>query len=186
MTTATPVFMLKGDSLLDFVNEKMPLVNRGELTRTEMIKDAGYVYDNGKAQYVDFYTELLNAQGVVPVLDRDVEDATYTSLSSDKQDLYDEVDERFGEKWSQEEVLEFLDELEDIGIETKADFEDAFYGVYDSEKEFAEEFCNEVESINSDSSYYFAIDWQRVWDHSLRYDFDTIEFNYDTYFFRNC
>jgi hypothetical protein len=48
-TTTAPVFMLKGDALVEFVNEKMQLVNRNEMTRTEMILDAGYVYDNGTA-----------------------------------------------------------------------------------------------------------------------------------------
>jgi hypothetical protein len=50
-TTTAPIFMLKGDALVEFVNEKMQLVNRNEMTRTEMILDAGYVYDNGKAMY---------------------------------------------------------------------------------------------------------------------------------------
>jgi hypothetical protein len=53
-TTTAPIFMLKGDALVEFVNEKMQLVNRNEMTRTEMILDAGYVYDNGKAMYETF------------------------------------------------------------------------------------------------------------------------------------
>ena len=76
-TTAAPVFMLTGDSLVAYVNEKMELVNRNELTRTDMIKDAGYVYDNGNAMYTQFYTELLNARGIQPVTTTDVEDREY-------------------------------------------------------------------------------------------------------------
>jgi hypothetical protein len=49
MATQSPTFMLKGDALIEFVSEKMQLVNRNEMTRTEMILDAGYVYDNGTA-----------------------------------------------------------------------------------------------------------------------------------------
>jgi hypothetical protein len=71
-TTTAPIFMLKGDALVEFVNEKMQLVNRNEMTRTEMILDAGYVYDNGKAMYTEFYTELLNAKGIKPVTDTDM------------------------------------------------------------------------------------------------------------------
>jgi hypothetical protein len=79
-TTTAPIFMLKGDALVEFVNEKMQLVNRNEMTRTEMILDAGYVYDNGKAMYTEFYTELLNAKGIKPVTDTDAADVEYDNL----------------------------------------------------------------------------------------------------------
>ena len=184
MTTA--IFRLTGDSLVNFVNQEMVNVNRGEVTRTDMILAAGYQYDNGKAMYTEFYTELLRAKGVAPVTDTDVNDDLYNNLSSDEKELFDAVDERIGEKWSTEEVIEFMKELDDIGIETASDFNDNFEGVYDSEKEFAEEFCNSVESIDTSSPYYFAIDWQAVYDHNLRYDYNCIEFDYDYYFFRNA
>jgi hypothetical protein len=184
MSTAT--FMLKGDALLKHQDEYAVLIQRGEKTRTDAVLDAGYAYDNGKPMYTQYYTELLNARGVTPATMTDVNDQAYEDLDSDAKALYDAVDKQFGKKWDHDDVMEFLEELNDIGIYTASDLEEAFYGVYDSEKEFAEEFCNEVESINSDSSYYFAIDWQRVWDHNLRYDFDSIEFDYSVFFFRNC
>ncbi len=117
-TTAAPVFMLKGDSLLNFVNDKMPLINRGELTRTDMIKDAGYINDNGKAMYTDFYTELLNARGVTPTTNTDTMDQEYDDLTSDEKDLYDKITDMLGEKWTHEETIEFMEELDDIGINT--------------------------------------------------------------------
>lgn len=187
MTTTIPI-MLTGQSLLDYVDDKMPLVNRGELTRTDLIKDAGYVYDNGKAMYVDFYTELLNARGVTPTTMRDVEDQEYADLDQDKKDLYDSVDERIGSKWTHEEIIEFIEELDDIGITTANEFEDAFYGesdAYHAEREFAEEFVCELEYNLKDSLVFAAIDWQDVWDHQLRYDFSTIETSNGTFFFRN-
>ena len=189
MTTTTTVpFMLTGDTLLKFVDERKDLIQRGELTRTEMILDAGYVYDNGKARYVDFYTELLNARGITPVLDSEVQDEEYEALSKEKQALYDMLDEEsYTEKWSHEEFMTFIDELSDNGIETVSDYEDAFYGYndeYHAERYFAEEFVNEIESIQ-DSIVYAAIDWQDVWDHQLRYDFSTIVMDGTTFFFRN-
>ena len=77
MSTTTVPFMLTGDTLVKFVDERKDLIQRGELTRTDMILDAGYVYDNGKARYVDFYTELLNARGIVPTTDTDTADEEY-------------------------------------------------------------------------------------------------------------
>ena len=185
-TTAVP-FMLTGDSLVKFVDERKDLIQRGELTRTDMILDAGYVYDNGKARYVDFYTELLNARGIVPTTNTDTADEEYEDLSESEKDLYDKITEMLGEKWTHEETIEFMDELADISITTASEFEDAYYGYndeYHAERYFAEEFVIELEDLK-DSIVYAAIDWQDVWDHQLRYDFSTVETNNGTFFFRN-
>jgi hypothetical protein len=189
-TTTAPIFMLKGDALVEFVNEKMQLVNRNEMTRTEMILDAGYVYDNGKAMYTEFYTELLKAKGITPTTDTDIEDQEYDDLSTDKKDLYDKITEVLGEKWTHGETIEFMDELEDIGIETASEFDDAYEYAFDGcssygEKDFAEYWCIEVMDVQIPDIVFAAIDWQDVWDHNLRYDFNSIETVNGTFFFRN-
>jgi nuclear transport factor 2 (NTF2) superfamily protein len=190
MTTETKVFTLTGDSLVAFVNEKMELVNRGELTRTDMIKDAGYLNDNGTARYVDFYTELLNAKGITPATMTDTNDAEYDDLSTDAKDLYDKITELLGEKWTHEETIEFMDELDDIGIETASQFEEAYEYTHDSysayaEKEFAEYLVIEVMDARIPDIVLAHIDWQHVWDHELRYDYNAIETVNGTFFFRN-
>jgi hypothetical protein len=190
MTTTVVPFMLKGDSLVAFVDDKMPLINRGELTRTEMIKDAGYVYDNGNAMYTQFYTELLNARGVVPSTTADVMEQEYDDLSESEKDLYDKITDVLGEKWTHEETIEFMDELADIGIASASEFEDAYEYTHDSyssyaEKEFAEYFCIEVLGAEIPEIVLSAIDWQEVWDHNLRYDFASIKTVNGTFFFCN-
>ena len=196
-TQAAPIFMLKGDSLVSHNAEYMELINRGESTRTDMIKDAGYVYDNGKAMYVDFYTELLNARGVVPTTDTDVADKEYENMSTDEKDLYDKITDMLGEKsrlagspWTHEETIEFMEELDDIGINTASEFEDYYEWEHDSyssyaEKEFAEYWCIEVLDAQIPECVLSAVDWQDVWDHNLRYDFSSIETVNGTFFFRN-
>ena len=184
-TTTAPTFMLKGDSLVSFVDEKMLLVNRGELTRTDMIKDAGYVYDSGKAMYTEFYTELLTAKGVIPVTTTDTDYAEYDDLSTDDKDLYDKITDMLGEKWTHEETIDFMDELTDIGIDTASDFEDSYEGEHNNEKEFAEYWCIEVMDARIPDIVLSAVDWQDVWDHDLRYDFNAIETVNGTFFFRN-
>ena len=187
MTTTTVPFMLTGDTLLKFVDERKDLIQRGELTRTEMILDAGYVYDNGKAMYVDFYTELLNARGITPPTDTDTADEEYDNLSESEKDLYDKITEMLGEKWTHKETIEFMDELADIGIVTASELDNSYYGYndeYHAERYFAEELVNELEDLK-DSIVYAAIDWQDVWDHQLRYDFSTIVMDGATFFFRN-
>ncbi len=189
-TTTVPTVMLRGDSLVAFVDERKELIDRGELTRTDMIKDAGYVYDNGKAMYVQFYTELLNAKGVVPTTDTDTMEQEYDDLSNDDKDLYDKITDMLGEKWTHEETIEFMDELSDIGIKSANDFEEAYewthdgYGSY-AEKEFAEYWCIEVMGAEIPDIVLAAVDWQDVWDHNLRYDFNYIETVNGTFFFRN-
>jgi hypothetical protein len=182
--------MLKGSSLLDFVNDKMSLINRGELTRTDMIKDAGYVYDNGKPMYTQFYTELLNAKGVVPTTNTDTMEQEYDDMTTDEKDLYDKITDMLGEKWTHAETVEFMDELEDIGIYTATKFEDAYEYTHDgyssyAEKEFSEYWCIDVLDTQIPEIILSALDWQDVWDHNLRYDFCYIETVNGTFFFSN-
>lgn len=190
MTTTAPIFMLKGDSLVAHHDEYMKLVVRGEKTRTDMILDAGYVYDNGKAMYTDYYTELLNAKGIKPVTDTDSADEEYDNLSEDEKDLYDAITEKLGEKWTHEETIEFMEELDDIGINSASVFEEAFAYEHDSyssyaEKEFAEYWCLDVLGTEIPDLVLYAVDWQHVWDHDLRYDFNSFETANGTYFFHN-
>lgn len=184
MATTTPI-MLTGDSLVQFVNDRADLIQRGELTRTDMIKDAGYVYDNGQAMYVDFYTQLLRAKGVDPVTDRDVDDELYDNLDQDTKDLYDAVNDSLGEKWDHEDMMSFLEHLDqECDITTAKQFEENFEGVYDSEKEFAEYYTTDVCNAQIPEFVYNCIDWDQVWNCELRYDFDSFDFDYSTYIFR--
>lgn len=179
MTATTVPFKLTGQSLVDYVNS-YDLTTR---TRTELIKDAGYVYDNGQAMYTEFYTELLRAKGITPVLDSDVEGNAYDDLDKDTKALYDAVDERFGEKWSHEEVLSFIDELADLDIQTVDVFEDNFYGVYGDTREFAQQYYEDLGVMDDNNPLYSFIDWHEV-ARELEYDFDVLEFEYDFYIFR--
>ena len=190
--TATLPIMLTGDSLVAYVNDYMPLIERNEKTRTQMILDAGYVYDNGKAMYTQFYTELLNAKGIKPVTDTDSADVEYEDLSTDEKDLYDAITDLLGEQgdWTHEETIEFMESLDDIGIQTAERFKDAYEYTHDSyaayaEKEFAEYWCVDVMNAQIPDIVYAAVDWQSVWDHDLRYDFNAIETVNGTFFFRN-
>jgi hypothetical protein len=188
-TTTVSTFMLKGSSLLSHNAEYMELINRGEATRTDMIKDAGYVYDNGKAMYTDYYTELLNARGVVPTTNTDVADQEYDELSDDDKGLYDAITDKLAEKWTHERTIEFMEELNDIGITTASEFEDAYEYTHDSyssyaEKEFAEYWCIDVLDAQIPECVLSAVDWQAVWDHNLGYDFASIETVNGTSFFR--
>jgi hypothetical protein len=184
--TAT-IIRLTGDSLVSFVNEKMELINRGEMTRTQMIQEAGYYGDN-RTYYTDFYTELLNAKGIKPVTDTDLSDTEYDDLTGVQQDLYNSIHDKFGSKWDHEQIMEFMDELDDIGIETPEQLDESYEYQTDEwnpEKVFAEYFITEVLGETIPSIFEGYIDWEGVWQSSLRYDYNTIEFDGEMFFFRN-
>jgi len=90
-----------------------------------------------------------------------------------------------------EKLEEFCDQLNELGIETVSQLEDAYCmsveATWRHEREFAEKFIENAYNIFTDEmqAIYHAIDWQQVWDHSLSYDYAYIEFNGMAYYFNN-
>ena len=118
----------------------------------------------------------------------------FDCLTEETQELYQKIEDMCPEfsKLSGEQCQEFIDELDDIGITTAEDFEDRYYYQTDSwkpEADFAEYYAEEIACINqfADAGILsmIVIDWQATWDCNLRYDFFTIEFDGETYFFIN-
>ncbi|QBP05844.1 hypothetical protein [Synechococcus phage S-B28] len=178
---------LTGQDLIDHVK-----LHNDCCSKSEMCLDAGYVNKNGGPAFTDFYTALLEAKTDLNQMPEESQSGAdwYDNLSEQDQLLYDQIEDMCPEfaKLTAEECQEFMDELSDIGITTAQQFEDAYYMQFDSykaEREFAEELMCQVTPNLEDSPVFFAIDWQRVWDHSLSYDFSTIEFDGTTYFFHN-
>ena len=114
----------------------------------------------------------------------------YDSKSEEYQLLIDEISNRTYNIIDEEEFDSFIEELANYGINDVEQFEDAFeremegYG----ERVFAE-FSEELfESIGYTIEPEFisnCIDWELVWYSALRYDYQTVEFKNNTYFFRN-
>lgn len=81
---------------------------------------------------------------------------------------------------------EFCDELSDYGIVDEDEFDDRYAGCFPSVDAFSEDlmdmcgFLNDLPSIIEDS-----IDYEMMWNRSLRHDYFYIEHNYMKYFFRN-
>ena len=137
---------------------------------TQTITMTGTYYDvNGR----DWYEDVLDDQG---------------------RELYDMIEDRCPEfsKLDADECQEFMDELSENGINTAQQFEDAYFYQTDSwnaESEFAQFYAEEVAclDVTNDAGMgsFLVIDWQATWDCSLRYDFFTIEFDGETYFFNS-
>ena len=112
----------------------------------------------------------------------------YESLTEQDAELYDAIEDMCPEftKLDAEQCQEFMDELSEHGITTAEQFNDAYYWQSDSyraEYDFAEYVTTEVSCV--DIPAYVAVDWQATWDSNLCYDFFTIEFDGETYFFTN-
>jgi len=146
--------------------------------------------------FIGFYEALLDAKneaGEMPTDDQSGAD-WYNNLSEQDVALYDQIEEMCPEfeKLDAEQCQEFMDELSDNGITTAEEFENAYYYQTDSwnaESDFAQYYAEEIAclDVTNDAGMgsFLVIDWQATWDCNLRYDFFTIEFDGETYFFNN-
>jgi putative intracellular protease/amidase len=190
MTTATTE-KLTGQNLIDLVTAQM---QEGK-PRAEICSSAGYLKtlkDGSQGpDFISFYETLLAAKKAAnPELFQTESDyPEYDQLTDDQKELYDDLEIGIGRVWTHEETLYFMEEMSDIGVETKDQFDDAFdryiESSWNAKAEFAEELVTELEHNLSDSLVFHAIDWQSVWDHQLQYDYHSIQFDGATYFFRN-
>ena len=114
----------------------------------------------------------------------------FDCLTEETQELYEKIEDMCPEfsKLSGEQCQEFIDELDDISITTADEFEERYYYQTDSWhpfRDFAEYYAEEIACIDLTDHSFLVIDWERTWDYNLRYDFFTIEFDGETYFFLN-
>ena len=180
-----PASPLTGTVLIDHA-KRYPL---DFASKSDLVAASGHLKEGGKLNFISFYEALIAAKTEAdPNFGNNIdEDKEYDDLSEEQKELYDHISEDFGRKWNHDETIEFMGELKDLGVETKANLESALYtvvdGVYSWERDFAEEYINELEPNLEDSAASFAIDWQRVWDHSLTYDFYTVEFDGSVFIF---
>jgi antirestriction protein len=145
--------MLTGITLLTRVNEMQAQGAKA----TEIVRACGYERD-GKLMYTEFYTELLTVKGILNNATPNADD-----VSAEYQEQYFDLCEEFG-KGAVDAFLELYDES-DFQY-----FQESYYGHYDSEADFAEQFTHDVYGFDAPS--FLVIDWEATWNCSLRYDFD--------------
>ena len=116
----------------------------------------------------------------------------YDRKSPDTQELIDSISERTHYIIDEQEYDDFLTLLdEEFCIVTAVDFEDKFEAEFEGygDNQLAEYASNMVD----DSGYLDRvpdflknhIDWEAVWNCELRYDYSEVQFNENTYLFRN-
>ena len=117
-------------------------------------------------------------------------DVWYESKPLGYQLLIDSISERTDYITEEHEFDAFIEELANNGINDAVEFVDAFEQEVEGYGErifadFAEELCKECWEEIQPSFIANCIDWERVWHSTLRFDYQTIEFKSNTYFFRN-
>jgi hypothetical protein len=149
--TTTP--RLTGDAMLKRIQVVIEnsILFKLEATATAKALACGYVKEDGKADYVAFYTALIEAKGLnLPTEDPEMDEAE----AELRERFGDEAVDAFIEVWS-------VDDLEH--------FEDAYCGEYSSGAAYAEELLTDCYGVSNLPSFV-EIDWQATWD-NLRYDY---------------
>ena len=147
--------MLTGNDLLNRVNELQAQEPPAKMS--DIVRECGYIKEDGKLAYTDFYTELLTVKGI---LNNDIPE---NEISEEYQEQYQKLSETYGK----DAVDAFLELYDEDDLES---FEEAYYGRYDSEADFAEQFVNDT--CDFDVPSFVVVDWDATWNCNLRYDFD--------------
>jgi hypothetical protein len=155
--------------------------------KSTMVAAAGYVRPDGKLAWTSFYEALLAAKGILPsqqAVTAD-EDDDYAELSEDAKALYDEIHDRVGEKWSHVEIMDFLGEVQDLGIERADQFGDALAFVSDDGWHWQRDFVEDLmEQLGESVPDYVVVDHEATWNSALSYDYTEIEYDGSVYVFR--
>lgn len=136
--------MIKGNELITIV----AMLQAQNKTATEICRECGYVKEDNKCAYTEFYTELLTAKGTI-------NQPQSTEVSDEYQEDYD----RLIESYDQDAVDTFIELFGEQCIES---FEDSYRGEY-SEAEYAEEWFTGCYNIPEG----VVIDWQATYDQQL-------------------
>ena len=140
---------LTGDALLTKIAEL-----DSTLTVTQKATICGYLKDNGKVAYVDFYTALIEAKGYDVPDDNEEEEMTETE-SELRERHGDEAVDAFLELWDEDD-LEY--------------FEEAYQGHRESGAAFAQELVEDCYGIPNHFPCFVEINWEATWE-NLRYDY---------------
>ena len=106
--------------------------------------------------------------------ERDAFAAWYDAKTEEVQELIDSISDMTSDIIDEADYDSFMKELDDNGIETAEQFQDAYAGQYDSGADFAEQLCDQLGYLSESNLPNFIsnhIDWQAVWDCELRYDY---------------
>lgn len=135
-----------------------------ELTNTQWIRTIQI--SNQKAY--DKITEMVN-EGGYPLLDirEFIDDYGISAFIDGMYEVWEELEHS---SFQREAIEEFIEEF---GISELNRFEDAYYGCYSSEADFAEQYYTDIggRALSDALDAGLRVDWQDTFDHSMSRDF---------------
>jgi hypothetical protein len=158
--------MLTGTELLSIVDR----LNKSNATKTAIVLTCGYVKEDGKADYVAFYENLLAAKYPNGLPSANITETELEFDDVEQEEKFEELCENYPQK-----AVEIY--YENIG--NFDDFEEAYEGEFDSEAHFTEEWIANFSDTQIPS--WIVVDYSSTWDTALRFDY----WEEDNYFFRN-
>ena len=110
----------------------------------------------------------------------------HTTMIAPTLTRYEEAISKVIDSESVTDIEQFMEELTSYGITDIEQLEDAYAGCYRDEATFCEDLMSDIYSSEMDvlpTWVQCAIDWELVWHQSLRYDYFTVYFDSEHYFF---
>ena len=107
---------------------------------------------------------------------------TTSTLTTESVELFEEIRDLMDDDYSK--AITFCKLLNDEGIETADQWIEHYFGVYDTNAQFLEEFLTDTYELQ-DVPSGLVIDFDESWERNYRFDFFVIEFEGERYYFAN-
>ena len=155
--------MLKGTELLDTIR------SMETASRTEQCLACGYVRENGKPAFTDFYTAILDARGIT------INESEPEEIKAEDSDYQEQINELL-EDYPADAIRAFI---ELYGEDDLDRFTDSYQGEM-SGADFAEQLVTDCYCL--DLPGFVEVDWQETWENLERHDYS----EQDGFIFSEC
>ena len=155
--------MLKGTELLETIR------SMETASRTEQCLACGYVRENGKPAFTDFYTAILDARGIT------INESEPEEIKAEDSDYQEQINELL-EDYPADAIRAFI---ELYGEDDLDRFTDSYQGEM-SGADFAEQLVTDCYCL--DLPGFVEVDWQETWENLERHDYS----EQDGFIFSEC
>jgi len=157
--------MLKGQALLTEVSIR----TAQGMSKTDLCISCGYVRENGKPAFTDFYTAILDARGIT------INESEPEEIKAEDSDYQEQINELL-EDYPADAIRAFI---ELYGEDDLDRFSDSYQGEM-SGAEFAEQLVTDCYCL--DLPGFVEVDWQETWENLERHDYS----EQDGFIFSEC
>ena len=154
LTQFTQRTMLKGQALLTEVSIR----TAQGMNKTDLCISCGYVRENGKPAFTDFYTAIMEARGIT------INEPEPEEIKAEDSDYQEQINELL-EDYPADAIRAFI---ELYGEDDLDRFSDSYQGEM-SGAEFAQQYTEDCYGV--DLPGFVEVDWQETWENLERHDY---------------